>query len=137
MKTMKIQKPIDINCHLEYKCPNNECLYTHWLSLKECKIKNFKVVCDCGEIFKPKQIQKITIKYKQKKSSQKREPKKKKDSDFVPVDILEQCVKVLLGYGFSKSESETLIKSAYKKAHDPTVLNIIKIALSSLEIKNV
>lgn len=61
---IKNQKPISINYHLKYICPNRKCKNEHWLSSKESKVKNFKIVCDCGKIFSPLPVKKIKICYK-------------------------------------------------------------------------
>lgn len=128
MKTKKInQKPTKIDLHLKYKCPNSDCSYEHWLSLKETQTKNFKVVCDCGTIFKPKRIKTIKICYdepqiKQEvaepKEQQSTEPLLEKESIRIPVDILDKGSKILNQYGFTTAESEDLIRKSYEK--DPT-----------------
>jgi hypothetical protein len=60
---IKNQKPTNISYHLKYICPNRRCKNEHWLSSKEGKVKNFKIVCDCGKIFSPLPIKKIKICY--------------------------------------------------------------------------
>lgn len=69
MKTKKIknQKPISLDVHLKYRCPNHNCGYEHWLSLLETQTQNFKIVCECGSVFKPKRINKIKVIYKDNK----------------------------------------------------------------------
>ena len=62
-KITKNQKPISLDVHLKYRCPNNNCGYEHWLSLLETQTKNFKIVCDCGTVFKPKKIKTLKIIY--------------------------------------------------------------------------
>ena len=59
----KNQKPTEIDVYLKYVCPKNNCTNDHWLSLKEAKVKNFKIVCDSGCVFSPKPINKIKISY--------------------------------------------------------------------------
>lgn len=148
-----IQKPIDIDAHLKYRCP--KCGYDYWISLREAKTKNFKIVCDCKTVFEPKMIKKIKISYG---SIKKNLPKKKKivteslkkSTDPIPVvvetprekpkidDILKnKCVKLLVTYGFTKSEATDLIIKAYEKntTDDPVLL--VKQALSFIgESKN-
>jgi len=65
MKIQKnYQKPIDIDAHFKYKCPNKDCFNEHWLSIKEVSIPNFKVVCEyCGIVFSPYNIVKICVYY--------------------------------------------------------------------------
>ena len=66
MKTKKkTERPIEIDAHLKYKCPNDSCGYFHWLSLQEAQTKNFKIVCDCGNVFKPKRIKTLEIIFEQ------------------------------------------------------------------------
>jgi hypothetical protein len=61
---MNYQKPIDIDAHFKYKCPNKDCCNEHWLSLKEVSIANFKVVCEyCGIVFIPYRVVNICVRY--------------------------------------------------------------------------
>lgn len=146
----KIQKPVELDAHLRYICKNPNCGYTHWLSLKEAQTKNFKVVCDCGTVFKPKQVLKLKILYKKDTLVDKAEPSKPDEgarSCFVNLsaipqqaelnlDILNKCVKILVGYGFTKTESEQLIRNSYRNnpTDDWTVL--IKNTLASFGENN-
>lgn len=63
MKKTKIKnlKPIEIDLHLKYQCP--QCNTYHWLSQSEAKTENFKIVCDCSSVLMPKKISRIKIKY--------------------------------------------------------------------------
>jgi hypothetical protein len=139
------QKPIKQEVSLLYICTNQNCRNQHWLFLHETQTKNFKVVCECGEIFKPKLISSIEIHYdtsKKKKSKQKfhipKVPIKPiKQIQGVPVDIMESCVKLLCGYGFTSVESMDLIGKAYSQTEDKTAIGIIKTVLNSLEIQDV
>lgn len=128
---MKIEKPTSIDCALLYLCPG--CQNKHWIYLIEAQTKNFKIVCDCGTVFKPKQIDKLKIQYQKSTKT----VSNKKPNNKVPIDILDQCVKVLVGYGFTKSESVRMIEKSYCSSEDKSIVNLIKIALSSLEIKDV
>lgn len=128
----KIQKAIEIDAHLRYICKNPDCGCTHWLSLKEAQTKNFKVVCDCGTVFKPKQVLKLKILYKKEQETKKPEAAQTKTNahscfvnlSAIPqqselnIDILNKCVKILVGYGFTKTESEQLLRNSYR--NDPT-----------------
>lgn len=148
MKTkqkIRIQKPIKQEVSLLYVCTNQNCRNQHWLFLHEAQTKNFKVVCECGEVFKPKLITNVEIHYclSEKKKSKKKFviPKVPKapieQVHGVPVDIMESCVKLLCGYGFTSIESINLVGKAYAKVEDKTPINIIKTVLNSLEIKDV
>lgn len=133
-------KPIELDAHLRYKCPNHNCGYDHWLSLKETQTKNFRVVCDCGFIFKPKRIKflkTIYIKHKQiKQSSVVDKPTQEKLeektlSNIKPLDksILDDCVKIMIGYGFTKSESVELINKSYESTKIANIGSLVKNAL--------
>ena len=128
---MKIKnlKPIDVDSHFKYRCPQIDCGYEHWLSLKQVSIKNFKIVCDCGSVFKPKKISKIKIVYEANsvKTQQQESVVKNKSvvqSYEIPVDTENKCVKILAKYGFTHSESVELINKGYSKnpTNDETVL---------------
>jgi hypothetical protein len=123
------QKPIEIDAHFKYRCPKSNCGYDHWLSLKETQTKNFKIVCDCGNIFKPKKITKIKIVYEANSvKTQQQESVVKNESVVqsyeIPVDTENKCVKILAKYGFTHSESVELINKGYLKnpTNDATAL---------------
>jgi len=137
---MNLQKPTNIDCYLEYTCPKKSCSYKVWITLGEAKVKNFKIVCDCGQVYRPKRIQNLNITYSNIHKS-KRIPKVPKNSptdiNGVPVDIMEACVTILDGYGFVRTESIKLVSQAYFSCEDKTTIGILKKALTLLEIKNV
>jgi hypothetical protein len=60
-RAKKIQRPIDYDIHLKYRCKS--CDQDHWLSYLEASTNNFKVVCDCGTVFKLKRVVGFTLKY--------------------------------------------------------------------------
>lgn len=138
-KTLKNQKPIEVDLHLRYRCPKIKCGYDHWISLRQAKTKNFKIVCDCGNVFHPKQVLKIKVLYKNK-------TKKKSCSDrietqsvldrIVPEDTKNNCSKMLMKYGFTKEESLTLIHKAYKQSKIESQSLLIKFILQNLETLN-
>lgn len=148
MKTKTIkknQKPIDIEAHLKYVCPIRSCGFEHWLSLNEAQTKNFKVVCECGCIFKPKQIKKLKILYKQiiksstdiitaitveDKSNIEQPPTVEKIE--IPVDLSNECVKLLIAYGFTKQESVVLSSKAFSKTGESNSSNLVKYILQNL-----
>ena len=132
----KNQKPIDYDIHLKYRCPNNKCNYEHWLSLKETKIKDFKVVCDCETIFSPKQIEKIDIVYLQTKLDEKKKDEEKIKNEVIPNDLLERSTKTLINYGFTKEESEKMLISNYIKDITEDCSTLIKKALKSIGVFN-
>lgn len=140
--TKKNQKPIEIDAHFRYRCPSRKCGYDHWLSLKETQTKNFKVVCDCGKIFKPKRIQKIKLIFEKttitKTSNQTTEQIPDKPTTItVPVDIKNSCARLLIGYGFTKEETLLLIEKAYTKHPVTSGSLLVKYILQNLEELNV
>lgn len=133
MKTLKKknQKPIDFDVNLKYRCPNPDCSYDHWLSLKETQTKHFKVVCDCGTVFRPKQIARIKIIYTEPAKIEVIQTEEKK---FVkpPVALVDSCVKLLVSYGFTKQESLELIDKEYNKNNISTPSLLVKHILQNL-----
>lgn len=121
MKTIKNQKPISLDVHLKYRCPNSDCSNEHWLSLRESKTKRFKVVCSCSTIFEPAQIQKIKIQYKPQKLTKKLAE--------IPEVLLKQVSDILVSYGFTKQEAENKVKKAYKKHITDDIKILIKQSL--------
>lgn len=140
----KIQKPIEIDAHLKYRCP--KCGWDRWISLKESQAKNFKIVCDCNTIFKPKRIKSLNINYYNKIKKKQKEPQPSSvisdatESVAKPIDpvkplidqsVLEKCSNILIQYGFTKNEANKLINRAYDKLMDNDIGSLIK---TSLEI---
>jgi Holliday junction resolvasome RuvABC DNA-binding subunit len=127
----KSQKPIDIDVSLKYICPNDNCKFDHWLFLREAKSKNFKVVCECGTIFKPKRIKIIEVVYAKAESVEKPVDSEEESGK---IDTLPQCViraiKMMVSLGYSKKEAQTHIMSVYnaEKIEDHAVL--VKKAIS-------
>ena len=135
MKTKTIkknQKPIELDAQFRFICQNIDCGFDHWLNLKQCQTKNFKVVCDCGNIFKPKQIVNIKIQYKNK--IKKKEDHQKLDNSqekvvhqpviehnnttielVIPEYLKTTSIKILCKYGFTELESENLVLKAFSK----------------------
>ena len=142
-KTMKKnQKPIEIDAHFRYKCPSPKCGYDHWLSLKETQTKNFKVVCDCGKIFKPKRIKKIKLLFEKTTIIKASNIVSEQISDkpkiiTVPVDMKNSCARLLIGYGFTKDEAFLLIEKAYVKHPVTSGSLLVKYILQNLEELNV
>lgn len=137
------QKPIEIDAQFKYRCPN--CGWEHWLALRQVRTKNFKVVCDCDTVFKPKRIKSISIVYpvKNTKSTDSIVEKtpvveKKEDpvstSTRIPLEesILDRCVKLLIKYGFTSTESKDLIDKAYDAIGVSDVGLLVKKALEIL-----
>lgn len=130
---LKSQKPIEVDASFKYKCPCENCDNEHWLFIRQTQVKNFKIVCECGLVFKPKQIKNIKIIYE--KPTKKR--KITKDIvDNIPVDLLNNCAKILSGYGFDLDESKELIKQSYDSCKTDDIGSLIKSALKTFGEKN-
>lgn len=122
MKTRKTptnQKPTELDVSLKYSCPY--CKLDHWLFLREARIKNYKVVCECGTVFKPKRISKLRIVYHKRRS--------KAQSQKLPLDTINKCVKILVGYGFDAKESKHNLEKAYKQTNLTDIASLVKTAL--------
>ena len=145
-KIRKNVESIEIDAHLRYMCKNPDCGYTHWLSLKQTQTKNFKVVCDCGFIFKPKQILSLKVIYRAPKKQS--EPVVDEKRHFVSLsaiaaqqqdislDVLNKCIKTLVGYGFTKPESEQLLRNSFRQNPVDDCVLLIKQTLETLGENN-
>lgn len=121
----KNQKPIEYDIHLKYRCPNSNCEQIHWLSLLEAKTKNFKVVCDCGCIFKPKQVSNFKLLYnKQPKPSKIQH--NKSDETQIDQTLLQKTIQILIGYGFTQQEANDLIVKTYSKSPTTDCATLVK-----------
>jgi len=130
---LKSQKPIEVDASFKYKCPSETCDNEHWLFLRQAQVKNFKIVCECGLIFKPKQIKNIKIVYEKRKRKQETP---KNNTDTIPVDVLDRCVKILVSYGFELAESSDLINKSYNSCKTNDIGLLVKNALQSFGGKN-
>lgn len=135
-KMQKNQKPIEADIHFKYRCPNKNCSVYHWLSLRECKTKNFRVVCECGSIFKPKQINTIKIVYKKVKSATKTTPPtetiENTQINSIPIDTMEKCVKLLCSYGFTTEEANKMLLIAFQRNPTTEANILVKYVLQNL-----
>lgn len=120
-------KPIEYDIHFKYLCPNPSCCYPHWLSLKEASLLGYKSICDCGTVFSVKQIEKIKIKYIDDLVSKSRNVFDKKQYEPIEIDetifdepaeptesTVTKAKNLLIHYGFSESEAESMIDNALK-----------------------
>jgi hypothetical protein len=136
---IKKVKPISYDAHFKYICTNNDCRYDHWVSLKEAKTKNFKIVCDCGTVFSPKRILELNIVYAQPQkepAKQNSEPalitEKVVEKAKLSVDLLVKCSKLLVDYGFTKQEAENLLQKAFEEEQTNNPSQLVKIALKKV-----
>jgi Holliday junction resolvasome RuvABC DNA-binding subunit len=127
-------KPIDYDAHFKYRCPEVNCNFDHWLSLKEAQTKNFKVVCDCGYVFSPKRIKKIKVSYTKEivVTSNKPLESSKNIPINIPIDLLDKSSEALVKYGFTKTEAKDLIKKAFIENPTADTVQLIKIALTKV-----
>jgi hypothetical protein len=135
MKKIKTQKPVSHDISFEYKC--HKCSMTHWVFLREVRVKNFKIICQCGKIIRPKRIKEIQILYYQgKRNSQNKTQTPCENTPFppvpkLPIDILEQCVKILESYGYSKSISKDMILKSFNQTLNKDIKKLISHSLKT------
>ena len=150
MKTkQKHQKPIDFDIHLKYKC--SKCGYDHWLSYRETSTKNFKFVCDCGKVYKPKRIVGFKLKYEQDISKVRplveenhtvqEPPQVEILPEVKPVvqpipepnkELISKASELLIGYGFTPTESVSIVKKVYGEKPCDDYVALVKNILESL-----
>lgn len=124
-------KPTNIDANFRYVCPNPDCGYDHWISLREAKTSKFKIVCDCNTVFQPKEILSIKIVYKKTK---KIESTKESISEQPKISLvfLEKCVKLLTQYGFTQKESIDLTKIGFLKNPSNQPTEIVRYILQNI-----
>jgi hypothetical protein len=88
-----VLKPASKDIYYEYIC--TKCGCNHWVSHKEVSNRNFRIICDCEIVIKPKRIIDIEIIYA-KKNRQKKVNRLDKDvsrnvveESFEPLELLE------------------------------------------------
>lgn len=123
-KKAKNQKPISLDVHLKYRCPDNDCGQEHWLSLLETQTPNFKVVCSCKTVFIPKIIDSVKVLYK-KKHEKHNKPTKTESSD-IDTELVKKILPSIMSLGFSKQEAVLMIDRAYKKQPTDDISILIK-----------
>lgn len=158
-KTIKNQKPIRLETQLVYQCPMKACGLNHWIGLNAAKTKNYKIVCDCGCVFQPKLVKGLKIAYKKKTTINKNQSAQSVVSDNadenkyetykqgydidsstqesvhsrISEELLNKSIPVLIGYGFTKTESSEILTKVYKANPTDDVVELIRLALSNLE----
>lgn len=136
---MKKIKPIDIDLHLKYLCPN--CGAICWLSLRESKTIGYIHVCDmCHTTFKVKTIDKITIQYKNTKKSTDK-PTAEKERDKVSNIIFDpdtrlKSISSLVGYGFTQKEASELVDDTFDIFRTNDIRILVKESLKLFGAKN-
>lgn len=133
---MKKIKPVDIDLHLKYLCPN--CGAICWLSLRETKTVGYISVCDiCHDTFKVKTIDKITIQYKHnKKQIEKPIEKNEKTTIIFDPDTRLKSVDSLVKYGFTNKEASELVQDAFDIFKTNDIAILVKESLKLFGAKN-
>jgi hypothetical protein len=114
--------------------------------LNEAKTKNFKIVCHCSKVFKPKRIVKLKIQYADdpvkvkntidnqtvvQNQSDTNLDKELSTPEQVEQITLNKCTSILVDYGFTESESIELVNKAYSILQSNDCGQLIKHALKS------
>lgn len=127
-------KPIEIDAHFKYRCPLNSCGFDHWLSLKQVSTKNYKIVCDCGTVFKPKVVKKLDIEF----LIENKEKQKNTSNNTVitqttiPIDLQSKSSKILENYGFTTQECLLLTQKAFEQTKTDDVGFLVKYIIQNL-----
>ena len=140
---MKNQKPVEFDIHLKYLC--NKCGSPHWLSFKEASTEQFKIVCDCDNVFTVRRVSAIKIKYFDQSEIKKPAieiPVSKSSPEpivikQIPNDLLQRTIKVLIPYGFTSSEATEMVTKSYSDHPNDNALILVKQVLESLRGTNV
>lgn len=127
---IKNLKPTDYDITFRYVCPN--CSNEHWLRLKQVQYEKFVIVCDCDTLLKIKPIESIKLQFKRKPKKQ----ENKENEEDIQTDLLNRCCVALSSYGFSKKESESLVKECYAESKSKDCINLVKLSLSKFGEKN-
>lgn len=127
---IKSLKPIEIDAQFKYKCDNTDCGCEYWLFLNQVKVKGFKLVCDCGAVYKIRLINNVKIEFAKKKD--KENPKQSASQTNDSPEYLKKAYRILEHYGFSNKESVDMVKKVYDitGCTDPVLL--VKDALKFL-----
>jgi hypothetical protein len=99
--------------------------------LNQVQVKGFKLVCDCGNIYKIRQITNIKTQYS-KKTTKKPRTESNKSSEIVTKvepEYLKKAYKILENYGFSNKEAVDLVNKVYDLTNQNNPLLLVKDAL--------
>lgn len=141
-----VLKPASKDIYYEYVCP--ECGCNHWINHKEACTKNFKIVCDCDIIIRPKRIIDTEIVYAQHKKHSSPSPVKpledivdhspdgKEEESILDDYVLSEASKVLVGYGYEDNEADDLIKKAFELEKQNNISILVKAALKGIGVDN-
>lgn len=130
----KKQKPKEYDLHLKYSCPDCGC--DHWLSLLEASTTNFKVVCDCGVLFRVKRVAGIKLLYEQVSKQAEAKISTPHTIDIENNMVAKQAVATIINYGFTSKEAKDLVKNCYDTSKTYSVSDLVKQALQLVKVKN-
>lgn len=133
-------EPIETDSSIKYLCPN--CSNAHWISLREAKIKNFKIVCECNTVIVPKRIKKLkTVFHKTKIKPQ--QIKQKSPVVIPPVpksnlsyEIQQKCIDSLKTFGYTEEEIKRTLPEAIEASRIHHIKLVIDYLLKNLGEKN-
>lgn len=130
----KSLKPIEIDAQFKYRCPNTNCGSEYWLFLNQVKVKGFKLVCDCGAVYRVRRVEDIKTIYVAKKTKPNQETTEKEQPVPIPdtPDHLKKAYKILEHYGFSNKESVELVTKVYDITGCTDAVLLVKDALKFL-----
>ena len=123
---IKNLKPISLDAQFKYRCTNTECESEHWLFLNQVQVKGFKLVCDCGNVYKIRQITNIKTQFSKKNQKPTTESE---IVDEVEPEYLKKAYKILETYGFSNKEAINLVNKVYDLTNQNNPLLLVKDAL--------
>jgi hypothetical protein len=127
---IKSLKPISLDAQFKYKCTNSDCESEHWLFLNQVQVKGFKLVCDCGNVYRIRQIENLKIQYSRKiKKTQKESNVSTEIVVEVQPEHLKKAYKTLENYGFSNKEAVEMINKVYSTNKCDNPLLLVKDAL--------
>jgi Holliday junction resolvasome RuvABC DNA-binding subunit len=118
---MKNQKPTDIDVSLKYVC--DHCGASHWLFLREAQTENFKIVCECKNVFMPEKIDRVNIQYSDSKTKPIHE---EPAGNSLEQSTIDACAKTLISLGYKRTEAVLLVDQAYKSIHNNDSSQLIK-----------
>lgn len=146
-----VLKPASKDIYYEYVCPKCGC--NHWINHKEACTKNFKIVCDCDIIIRPKRIIDTEIVYAQHKKPSSPSPVKPLENNETPIEdivdhspdgkeeeailddyVLSEASKILVGYGYEDNEADDLIRKAFELEKQNDISVLVKAVLKGIGV---
>lgn len=135
-------EPKNVEAQLQYTCP--VCKTEHWLSHKQTKIDEFKILCEgCDNVLIPKTVQSITINFKPEQEEiisefdkTELEPLKARQPSLVKFNFLKEAKNTLVAFGFSKHEAEEMINLEYERTKEENPAKLVKGAIDLMGVNN-